>query len=252
MPIVDIKTHGDLTAIGSFKPQDAKIIASSRAHAKMARVLSKIPVPIELHFVHLPKQFSDIDGHFLSGNVGFLQPQQIWHTYHVSIPEKPLIITVVLVENEGVEWLPLTPWMVAHRLAHAFVIRNQHNNADMQRMMRLFEIKTYRVSDAYSMDSSKTPNIFGTARSSRKYLLSRYMEWFFECFAQYCVTGAIRFNPAQRVFGYQKPDTTWMAIKLKDDIETAAIDAEFNELSNTITRLFDCFLRSSAGRIVVL
>ena len=251
MPIVDIKTHGDLTAIGSFRPQDTKIIASTRAHAKMARVLSRIPAPIELHFVHLPKPFSnyEIDRHFCGSGVGFLPSQQVEKTYQVSLPERPLALTVMLVENEGREWIPLTPWMVAHRLAHALVIRNE-SRSDMQRLIRKFDDELCCISNAYCIDNSKTANMFGTARSSRKYLLSRYTEWFFECFAQYCVTGAIRFNPARRVFGYQKPGT--MAVKLKDDIETAAIDAKFTELSNNMTWMFDCFLRTCAGRVVVL
>ena len=215
-PIGDIQTHGDFTKPGSFR-QDDLSLATQKRQDKIRRVLQKAPIMIDLHFVNL-KYPVDVITHIgpEKDKLGFVTPAMLMHNWGIEIEPKIDALNLVYVQNEGNDRVPLTPWIIAHRLSHSF----EYVTGDLYFIKRdlgnTFQQMLEKVEECYSpvsmslsgvrgkgMAWSTIANVFGTTRTSREkqYKDGRAMEWFHECFAQFCVIGDIKFNPAPAEIG---------------------------------------------------
>ena len=150
-------------------------------------------------------------------------------------------LNLVLIENEGADRLPLTPWIIAHRLSHAFqyaepLLHTKIYNSFLSALDKVLD--SYRLWGAVNYEPLAP--IFGTTRAAREGLIKsgRVGEWFHDCFAQMCITGDIRFNaaPAEILDYPGKP---------------AAADKALAKLRVNMLDSFQQMLNNSVGKIIL-
>lgn len=255
-PIGNIYTHGDFSQPGSLRADDLSL-ASSKRQEKIIRVLRKAPIAIDLHLVNLAAPVANRDGHF---DISFylkqyperfgryLTPEQM-KDWWVPITPRQDALNLVMIENEGDNRIPMTPWIIAHRLSHAFEYAEP---LLFQKIWKLFLSTLEQVVDSYGLWRMNIPGgsgsphfallvpIFGTTRAAREGLIKpgRAGEWYHDCFAQMCVTGDIRFNAAPEGIRGGRGDPT-------------SVDESFAYLRTKMLRYFHEMLNNSIGKILV-
>jgi hypothetical protein len=246
--LATVHVHGALNQLGSFRADDMMFLSSFTRLGRVQRALTKLPVNIDLHFVHLPWRLPY--DHMRSANIGFLTPQHVKNHYRIELKTEQATVTTVLVQNEGSYRLPFTPWLVIHRLAHCFTQSGEVGDGVSTDFRRIL----LEVSQMFSLTDGKTDDsdtrlvpFFGTTNAARKHNYPHIGEWFHDCFAQLYMTGAITFNPAKRRMTYRHT-----AIVLKHDLSPDMVDNLFKFLANRLKLEFDQWLKTTVGRIVVL
>lgn len=247
-PIGDIYLHGDFSKPGSFRQDDLSLTTQKRQD-KIKRVLQKAPIMIDLHFVNL-KYTVDLTQHLIHDKfkIGFVKADILSHDWGIDITPKSDALNLVYVQNEGSDRIPLTPWVIAHRLSHSFAYTNDLY-FEQQNLFKTFQTMMDKVQDSYSsVDMQRISwetiaEVFGTTRASREkqYAKNRAMEWAHECFAQLCVVGEIKFNKAPAEIGGH--------ISVPWGIRE--VDEYFESLKRILTAGFTSMLQGSVGKILV-
>jgi hypothetical protein len=249
-PIGDIHTHGDFTQPGSLRKDDLSLTTPKRQN-KIKQVLQKAPVLIDLHFVN-QKNPIDIDQHLKQpqwgGGIGFTSPEQLQLLYNITITANPHAVNIVMLQNEGDERLPLTPWIIGHRIGHLLYHAHQ---LDFEEIFRKFFSRLEGIQVEYKGDSMidlpfpVIAKVFGTTRACREGMIraGRVAEWVYECFAQMCVIGTIAFNPAPPTIGDGKATYT--------TDETLYVNKLFGRCRAYLLEEFTKLLKQTIGQIVV-
>lgn len=142
-PIADFGTYGDMSQEGSFRSNDIKAMTNPKWQAKLHRMFERTEFPINLYLINAPNDIHtpafmgspamSRSGYRDVGNLrnwaGIRSKDDIEQLLDRKFTpaEYEQAITVCLIENEGDERIPLTPWMVAHRISHAFLLEHDRN-----------------------------------------------------------------------------------------------------------------------------
>lgn len=264
-PISGIHTYGDMTEPGSFRAADLSMIATPKAHEKITRVLQKAPVDIELHFLNMPEKIRNIDRHLSARepkdidakliNVGFMTPQRFEARYHERLRANPNALNAVYVENEGNSRVRMTPWIIAHRLSHAIGIGNGAGTEFSRQYVKYFYDPIHDIGKYYDPkiywdeELVELAHAFGTTAAARNGTFTNWGEWYHDCFAQFCITGDIRFKKAEETFE-NKHNFTYRLPHPQGSIP--AIDSAFEEMRANLKTMFTDMLTERIGQIVVL
>ncbi len=224
MPIVDICFHGDAATPGSFVAEDLRLISSLPYQERIRERLKNVPIPVDLHFINLPatmfdatairvsrdaddRQSDDFQKYakMLGGDlypIGLITEDTIRNVYGAEISAKQDRAILVMVENESRAPVRFTPWMVAHRMSHVIyqtTIQDKDNR--LIPIVDEFQKEINRLQDYYIpyLSEEALATFFGTTRSCQMEMLTSWGEWWHECFAQFCVTGKVRFNEPKPV-----------------------------------------------------
>jgi hypothetical protein len=247
-PIGDIYTHGDFTQPGSLRGDDLSLTSPKRQD-KIRRVLQNAPVLIDLHFVNLPDQINlnqHIQGSY-PPKIGYLTPDQVSKQW-LSITPRPDALNLVYLQNEGDDRIPLTPWIIAHRMSHA--LGHGEPAAFNQLYDQVFLGTLQQVADQYQK-GHVTPKfvtlakVFGTTNACRTGQIkpNRTGEWLHDSLAQMCVVGDIRFNPA--------PSTIEEDQAIFQTANLDAVNQLFTKLRNQLLSGFRAILNNGIGDILV-
>jgi hypothetical protein len=128
-PIADFEVHGDTSQEGSFRMDDLKAMSNPKWLKKVEHYFSRVPQNINLYLVNVADFVGAVGIRFnryrnlgrLDEWSGIRSLAEVQKIIGKVPPNAEQSITVVLVENEGDGRIPLTPWMVAHRMAHALL-----------------------------------------------------------------------------------------------------------------------------------
>lgn len=93
---------------------------------------------------------------------------------------------------------------------------------------------------------------FGTSHAARNGTCINETEWFFDCFAQLYMTGAISFRRAQRQLISLHGSRPNVLFVLAPTIDSAVIDEKLTGLATRLKQTFDGLLTRNVGRIGVL
>jgi hypothetical protein len=171
-------------------------------------------------------------------------------------------ITVIYTNNKGAEKIPMTPWIVAHRMAHAFSRYERSFNR-----MNLRHITEYSTAEeaingitkdilrnnygyhGEMRDAGLLRKKFfeeiGTFRSARKKKLRADFEFLNELFAQYLITGEVEFNPLPKKIVMSK---AWghdaEAYYLRGDVEGA------QSMLDMLSRDFEYYVESMLSQAI--
>lgn len=204
MPVGDIKTKtlgsGNFS---SFPERDWRMATRPAWKHSVHRLFKQSPYKIDLHLFNLNKHsetfadigYDDLEDDLIGGPINGITdrlytPEPLDGIVSQSeIPEpKPGIITVILFHHLG-GTIPLTPWMVAHRMAHSIlnhfeIFVHLFPSAKFQGDDGAWEAEWRELLDTFSMKAARDRSI--------KFFDSDELAC--EVIAEFIITGSIRVN----------------------------------------------------------
>jgi hypothetical protein len=282
-PISSFDTIGDFDKNSSFRsPIDRKILTTPKAVEKITRKWSNTPVDFNMYFVNSP----EAGRHHEVGEVtpAWLQSNMPKAAKEIKI--KQGAINVIFTNNKGAERVPMTAWVIAHRLCHALYRGSGGGNGtghvgseivdirDQIIMTSSTILKNYGIQTADSHRKlyretgfTNTTNTYnspknlrdfyhaiGTMKSARDANIRNELEFVMELFAQYIITGKITFNKLPRSFNVGKPawgkyqQVYYRGTPMDFDIDEGSLET----LAEVLTDMFENLLHMCVGRIFVM
>lgn len=176
-------------------------------------------------------------------------------------------ITVVYTNNFAAERIPLTPWMMAHRMGHTLRRRSnvwitveKHLWKGINEILfqyygiQQLQYKNDIIYDPYITEIYRVfINNIGTMHSARNNQIKRITEFIYELFAQYLNNGEITFNnPPQRLLSNIKAwGRSTTLCHLNPDLEIEAKQS-LETLSYDIELLFNDVMSNATGKIFIM
>lgn len=217
--------YGDQTESGSFRCPDLKRFPSLRPET----FLPACDYPVSVHCVNthfVIRTPAELYNHLgqsrqrKNQRVGLMNVDSFEYTYKVKLDVVPEAVNFVMVQNESLIYMPLTPWMVAHRLMHAFqFVAPVDSPADL----RAWRKDTARFLVNRCLDIEKLPSINTKAFRSRS--LTGVSEYFPEIFAYWCTHGNVRLQ---------------------------APDDDYSDIDEVLERRHRSVMKWAMGRVLVL
>lgn len=254
-PLHDYETIGDFSKNSSFRdPRDRKIIQHPKAIERTRKKFGNTPFDFDFYFVNSPKankhtEVGVVPLEWVKDNLG----DEVYNTVAKSHGKDH--IQVIFTNNKGAERVPLTSWMMAHRIGHAarrdhkFNMNYKYEEASKHLQDQFSNILKYytnrNVSMKYdwqtntSVRSNQLAMLYffyevATFKSARDRNIRDWFEILNELIAQYLTTGKIKFKQAPRSFsgggGSKKQyfSTDQKNIEeINDMIETLSRDMQF-------------------------
>ncbi len=203
MPITKWELQGNWKRPGyGYNRQDHGILTSPKAVAKIHKKWSNTKQNFEFYFVRTPN-------HRELQEYGPVTPEFLKEKLGLEIPANPDAITIVFVNNLGAEKIPMTGWMIAHRLGHT--IRRKNYTWEQYIEKEIAGDFTEILKDGYGVRgkdsyggygprnfSSELRALFhavGTMKSAQNRALFSPNEFYYELLAQYLIQGKIKFKP---------------------------------------------------------
>jgi len=259
-PVSDYELVGDFDKPGSFTTTkyDPAIVKNPKAQQKVYRFFEKSPYKFRLYPLNIPgaRKFSEtgkVDMAWLEKNL-----PQAAEIVKKNPPNDEII--VFYISNVGSEKVPFTPWIMAHRMGHAFGPNNDAWGEFVSYWMKQMKqmLKSYYGADIGRMEDpialqNALQNALGTMKSARENKISRPDEFLYELLAQYINTGSIKLNPLPRQLGYGKQ--AWgkhsraMNMLQTDDAE---IKSHIEMLERDLDYYLDSILGSAQNKIFVM
>lgn len=273
MALKSYTTVGDFDKPGPFQNIDKKIVQHPVTRIKTANLFSRSPYDFRLFFAQikgtqkyrergeqspeiLRKWFGDAAEQFIKGSDD--------------------AITVIFVGNFGAEKVPMTPWIMAHRIGHAIQasqFKTRTTGAWKRAENHFFKTINEILGDyyakpvdyTYNMRSNKTDfaylsraeynalfNKIGTQRSSRSGQINRPYEFLYEIFTQYIATGHVRLNPLPNLVGYGKKVFGRPTQYLRSDMDAVEASQITETLARDMEHHFNEVLSEAVGKIFVM
>lgn len=221
-PIEDFKHLGNWNKTSSFGKVDKALLTSPKGVEKIKNAFSKTDTHFNFYFLNDYKISKD------HAERGVVTPDELKNIVGEEISSQikfePGVVSVVFLGNYGAEKKMMTSWIIAHRIGHAIAATDRRNftsyksNKAVKSQWEYFinEIKdminniilpAYGKEGWYMRDImglfndrereiffSKLFNKIGTFKSARDGKITRPFEFIYEMFAQYLMTGQIKFN----------------------------------------------------------
>jgi hypothetical protein len=228
-PLHDYQTIGNFDKGASFRDaRDRRIIQHPKAIERVRKKFGNTSYDFDFYFVNTKEAKNHTE-------VGLVNPEwvktNLGDEVYAAI-EKNLNqdhIQVIFTNNSGAERVPLTAWMMAHRLGHALARKNsmkesrsQYMNTSNHLINQMSQIMQYYGKNEFPDSEGKlTDRGYNDRSGARKNELTMLFffqtvctfksardknirDWFEvlnELIAQYLTTGKIKFNPAPKTFG---------------------------------------------------
>jgi hypothetical protein len=270
-PISDISHIGNWEKNSSFRDQDRKLLTNTKA---VEKIKSMWKYPEDLMFnvllVNHPDgnkwtEEGDVSEEWLKTNMPRVYPE-------LKTMLKTGEVNVIFTNNKGAERVPMTGWIMAHRLGHAMESsqsrrRSVYYFGEAVSMFKetVFDIlKDYGIRyrgrwgsddptrDRFSLRSVTAVRAFfhatGTFRSARTKSLRDGEEFILECLAQYMTTGSIRFNDIPKSFKY---GPTYYGFK-GDQKAYENANYQFKSMAENLEEYLETALRDCEGMIFVM
>jgi hypothetical protein len=211
-PVDDIQTMGNWNkATKSKNKYDSSSIKLLNNPEYIKRLKTKfasnVPYIFNLYFIKSPKASQHVEyGPITEEKLReFISDVDVSPIINAS-KANPESITIIFTNNSGVEKIPLTPWMIAHRISHS-MYRSQFSYDSYNQLSNEYKHFLRQINSTlegcynirggfFSRDEAlvKLVNGLGTFRSARENKITRPFEFIHEVFAQYLTTGNIEFN----------------------------------------------------------
>jgi len=218
-PIRDLEPiGGDMDKKGGgFRAKDRKLLSNPNAISKIRRQWENTDFVFDIYLLKVPslnKQEYREYGIISPGDSAW---KDIEEATGNPVPNSGDAITILFNGNYGSEKVPMTGWVMAHRLGHAVrtgrgvqawaeYIKNVQEIVKMA-VEEIYEIQlkfSYKYmgngeENSFEPDSNEIARqVFqqlGSFKSARDKKITRPYEFYYELFAQYLITGEIKFNP---------------------------------------------------------
>jgi hypothetical protein len=284
-PIGDYRTVGDWNKGSSFRDKrDRVMVQHPKSIENVKKKFGNNPYVFNFMFVNNAKANRHTEVGFateqwLRENLG----DEIANAVSDNVEKNPEAINVVFTNNKGAERKVMTPWIMAHRIAHALARTKgarggfaahpyiESSTALLQGLGNILEyygVQDFPTHDATmirrSWDDGRDKNrahqlammnfIYevGTFRSARERNIRDWFEVLHELFAQYVTTGNIKFKEAPEKFGTKQVFGKGGYRYLQRDVSKEDVDYELNSLAETLKYYFNELLANAQGKILVM
>jgi hypothetical protein len=265
-PLADYMPLGDFErGKGGFRHDvDKKLVTNPVAIGKVYKFFGRTPHDIRI----FPVQVRGGGSYLETGEVDVDQLVKIVgqdNAQRILGGHGPDAITIVFTNNTGAERIPLTAWMMAHRIGHAirkggaeraWAEADKHFWNGINEIMRdVYRLSVQRgsFSSMSNSDYKALIDAIGTMRSARQKTIARPYEFVYEMFAQYLNTGEVKFNPApktlmsrQQAWGRNQPIRS-----INDETQREATQM-LETLSYDMELLFNDVMSAALGRVYVM
>jgi hypothetical protein len=311
-PLADFGAYGDLSREGSLRPDDIKAVQSPKWLKKLDSHFSRTPWNFNIYVFNAteanqppeeklrmddgsssfkiphplypdePKYTSrvnprNISVHNLDRYAGFYDEPGQFKSIFGFEPKTEGNITILLVQNEGDGRIPLTPWMVAHRICHAlqygganhferhrrtlsshavsnqiYQLTNEIRNALMKADSILSSAPAFKKMEhgsghAISMGIAQAASLIGKTKAMQA-VVDRTGEATIEIMAQFIVQGRVRFNTPDMGGPFNWLDFTNRAkVEMDENVFKGIMNSHAVKINNEMRKLLDLFV----GRILV-
>jgi hypothetical protein len=273
MPIDTYDTIGNFDKAYSFKkPVDRKIVTNPVAQEKLRQKFENTDAVFNLFMVNTPeaKQYAE---------VGIIDPASLHDMLGQEVADRILpkvskdAINVIFTNNSGSEHVPLTGWMVAHRIGHSLSRQDfKWNSSSPQfRSYRdassaFVEYAANILKDGYGLRIKDSPKeVFSdrpsalainrlfqhvcTFRSARNGDVRDWFEYINEMFAQHITTSTgVHFNPLPATF--KVANRTYHLVNNENDREY--LNGLLESLQEVMSDNFEQLLNESTGKLLLM
>lgn len=275
MPISKLELIGDWSPGAKPRGYDKPsigIVTSPAGVEKIKQKWLKVNEEFDIYLVRSSKGYKHSE-------VGEVSPQWVHDNLGIDLEYDDDKVTMIYTSNRGSEKVPMTPWTLAHRFAHACQRNswsnkeNPFNGIDNSLTKALTQIAQVvygigRFHDpsaskySFSHGGPKRETIFrsicqnlGTMKSCRDRNLRNYTEFIFEMLAQYMITGRVVLNrnldkTLVTSFAWGNPSGHWHR-NLSPE-QRASIDEIISSLETDAENYAYETLRRATGRIYVM
>jgi hypothetical protein len=184
MTNLEIRLYGQ-TQEGSFRSEDLPFLQGTH---------QGFSIPLLVHAINHPRV---VRGYFgmarevVAHRVGLMTPEQILSLYGASIQVDPNRINFVMVENEGMERIPLTRWIILHRLKHAYAFISPVRGFDHAVPFRASLLEQEFLTENNLAQNGDGLSKLLVCRSGRYNIVSGVDEFFPEVFASWLLKGTL-------------------------------------------------------------
>lgn len=249
-PLKTFQMVGDWSKPKSFKdPADFKVLQSSNYVSRLNFTFSKTRHDWAIWMVNTELAADYLESRNRRVETGQVRPQWVNQTFGVDWYHDPNAINIVFTNNEGNAKIPMTPWIVAHRIGHALVTGNAEFKSELvghgiHYLMSLARLAEWVYSGftgtaQYYNYNTAAPtlmhliNHIGTMASVRNQKLANVGEFIIESFAQHLVEGRISFGkiPKRLILDRADPTTYFNLIGTiaENQPKFEAIAAEYSQ-----------------------
>lgn len=257
-PIMDYKTIGDFSKGSSFTDKrDRTLVTNPRSVERTKKKFGATDIEFNFYFVNSKEgrkytEVGIVDTDWVRQNLG----QEVYSELSKGMDEFPDAINVIFTNNSGAQKIPLTPWIMAHRIGHALNASGRGGNrnnaahyygeAHNQLLQGLSDLASYYGKETPRSASQMTlggvdrakrrsDQLFmramfhhlGTFRSAREGIIRDWFEVINELIAQYLTTGKIKFNPPPKNLKYgSAANRNYSRFKSDQDYEEAVEHVE--------------------------
>lgn len=260
-PLADYEPRGfEPGQTGGFRRvSDKTLVTSPVVLGKLQKFFSKSPHEFRL----FPVQ---VRGGAAHREIGVVTPKKLTDIVGEENAQRILTghtgetITVVYTNNIGANPVPMTPWIMAHRIGHAIRMKNP---AWKTLELSFFAVIQEILGDYYQvdLDNLSTQNMLyqtfftqiGTMRSARRGLLPRPYEFLYEMLAQYINSGEVKFLPAPgSLYSNRKAWGRAQVIRNIDAESQREVSNMLQTLSRDMSLYFNDVLNWAEGKIFVM
>ena len=274
-PIGDYETIGNFDKNSSIRdPRDRSIISNPKSIERVKSKFDNTSYNFNLYFVNMPKatrhkEVGEVDEEWVIENLG----QDVMD----KVGKGPSGINIIFTNNSGAERVPMTPWIMAHRIGHALVREkgmNQfgnHSNPMAYAFSDFIRHTSYVLENVYGLENRGLPEnvrqlssasrpiqllyknywqAICTFRSARQGNLRDWFEVNNEMIAQYITTGSVRFNDLPDRF---KSGKSYISLRRDgDDIAISEGESMHEMMSEMMEQEYERVLSYATDRIYVM
>lgn len=272
-PVTDIAALGDFSKPGGFTHAADKALVSTPDRLELIKkAWGKSASDFHLYFANFRggKKFREY---------GVLSDEHLAELEKILGKKFPLhgdFITIIFTNNSGDKWQAMTPWIIAHRVAHALRasaiddrgIKSaflEFENAVGGYLDQLAELHNVNLTHFKSKDEDKYSSFgnglardnmhramahaYGSMRSARTHKLRSNFEFNYETIAQYLITGRVNLDkdhrPVVMSYIWGRPQTKSLPADRAEEAEMIKRD-----FSMEIPHYIDNVLAHATGKVL--
>jgi hypothetical protein len=263
MALKNTRLVGDFDSDSSFTGADRKIHLGKNRVRQLKDFFQKTNVDFSIVFMN--SKFKGNGEHFdnKDGFIDLLKYRGRLSDYDITSILDSMeddTINILLTNNDGNNKVPLSPWIVAHRISH--ILATDYSEYDdayrsifLPTMAELTNAVFTNNKNAHELEiDSDSPfywshiaaQVFGTMTSAKtkKIVVGGGGEFFHELFAQYINDGHITLNKS----GFTDVDDAIFSLSVKPDIDISII----TKAEKTLSAIFEKSLAEAKGHYYVL
>lgn len=208
-PLGDFALYGDRENEGSFEQGDVRAMNSEKWLTKVKSYFSRTPFTFNVYAYNAPegkfypfrtdagdkdteKSTRNFQQYFRS-RINHRDRAHLEQVLDTEFPRSREAINIILTDNEGDERVGLTPWILAHRVAHA-VLQDRIGRDAGEDNWQIRQLVSALVSVLVNARQAGDPSKIFKFRSARTESIAREGEYYVEMFTQYIVQGSLSVN----------------------------------------------------------